>query len=44
MLKSGSETIIQCAYESGFISLRSFNRNFKQRFGVSPTEYRKNIT
>jgi AraC-like DNA-binding protein len=27
--------------ESGFTSLRSFNRNFKEHFGISPSEYKK---
>lgn len=34
--------IIQCALESGYDSVRSFNRNFKTYFGVTPTEYRDN--
>lgn len=32
--------VIQCAYESGYSSLRSFNRNFKQYFDMTPSEYR----
>ena len=32
--------IIQCAFESGFSSLRSFNRNFKQQFQITPAQYR----
>ena len=35
-------TIIQCALESGYESVRSFNRNFKAYLGMTPTEYRKN--
>ncbi len=27
--------------DSGYTSLRSFNRCFKAQFGVTPTEYRK---
>lgn len=40
LLKNSTEPIIQCALDSGFVSLRSFNRNFKQRFNLTPTEYR----
>ena len=43
LLKNSSHTMLQCALESGFVSLRSFNRNFKQRFGITPTEYRNQI-
>lgn len=35
---------IQCALESGYDTVRSFNRNFKEYFGITPTEYRKRIT
>lgn len=34
--------ILRCALDSGYTSLRSFNRNFKEYFGVTPMEYRKN--
>ena len=34
--------IIQCALESGYESVRSFNRNFKAYLGITPTEYREN--
>lgn len=43
LLKNSTLTTMQCAFESGFVSLRSFNRNFKQRYGITPTEYRSNI-
>lgn len=33
--------IIQCALDSGFTSLRSFNRSFKEYLKVTPTQYRK---
>lgn len=35
--------IINCAYDSGFLSLRSFNRCFKENFEITPTQYRKNV-
>jgi len=34
-------SIIQCALESGYESVRSFNRNFKAYLGMSPTDYRE---
>lgn len=33
--------IIQCAFESGYSSVRSFNRSFKVYFGLTPAQYRK---
>lgn len=33
--------ILRCAMESGYASLRSFNRNFKTSLGLTPVEYRK---
>lgn len=41
LLKNTSSSIIQCAFDSGFVSLRSFNRNFKQQFHMTPMDYRK---
>ena len=41
LLKNGGESILQVAYDCGFDSLRSFNRNFKKVMGVTPSEYRK---
>lgn len=35
--------IIQCAFDSGFTSLRNFNRSFKEKLEMSPTQYRRNI-
>lgn len=43
LLHNSTAPIIQCTLESGFVSLRSFNRNFKQRFGLTPTEYRNKM-
>lgn len=40
LMKNTSSPIIQCAFDSGFVSLRSFNRNFKQQFHITPNEYR----
>ena len=40
MLKNGAESVLRTAYDSGFDSLRSFNRNFKRIVGKTPMEYR----
>lgn len=36
-------TVTQICYESGFGSIRSLNRAFRDKYGCSLTEYRKNI-
>jgi AraC-like DNA-binding protein len=41
LMENSNMPIIQCAYESGFTSLRSFNRNFKAYYSVTPAEYKK---
>ena len=43
LMENSDAPIIQCAMESGYTSLRSFNRNFKEHFNVTPAEYRRNI-
>lgn len=40
ILKNSEENVLQVAYESGFDSLRSFNRNFKLVTGMTPSQYR----
>lgn len=41
-LQSGTrQNIASIAFESGFSSLRTFNREFKSNFGCTPTEFRK---
>lgn len=35
------QSILNCAMESGYQSIRSFNRNFKKHFGITPNEYIK---
>ena len=37
-------TLLSLAFECGFNSKASFNRNFKKHTGVSPTEYLKNTS
>lgn len=42
LIENTDQTILKCACDSGFFSLRNFNRVFKEHFQVSPTQYRKN--
>lgn len=42
LLTKTEKNCLYCALESGFTSLRSFNRNFKKYLGVSPMEYKAN--
>ena len=39
LLQNNSQTILKTAYDCGFDSLRSFNRNFKNIMGVTPSTY-----
>jgi len=39
-LTSTDKTVLEISDECGFNSLRSLNRNFKERLGMTPTEYR----
>jgi AraC-like DNA-binding protein len=41
LLKNTNMSVSDIAYESGFGSIRSFNRAFAAIYGVTPTEYRK---
>ena len=41
LLENTDTPILQCAMESGYTSLRSFNRNFKEYFNITPAQYRK---
>ncbi len=40
LLSSSSMRINEVAFDCGFDSIRSFNRTFKEHFGVSPSSYR----
>lgn len=40
LLTNTDDTCLRCAMDSGYTSLRSFNRNFKEHFGITPQEYR----
>ena len=44
LMENSDMPIIECAMESGYASLRSFNRNFKEYFNVTPAEYRRSIS
>lgn len=39
LLQNLDQTILKTAYDCGFDSLRSFNRNFKAIIGTTPSEY-----
>lgn len=41
ILKNTDKTVLECAYECGYTSLRSFNRNFMIFIGASPRDYRR---
>lgn len=41
LYESTNNTILSCAIDSGFDSIRTFNRNFKKNYGLSPIEYFK---
>ena len=41
LLKNSDYSILQCALESGYASIRSFNRNFISVLSITPKEYRK---
>lgn len=39
LLENTSDAVLQCALDSGFVSLRNFNRCFKAYLGLTPTQY-----
>ncbi len=41
LLKNSDDTVLQCALESGYRSLRSFNRNFISIMRLTPKEFRE---
>jgi len=43
LLSNPASPITQIAFESGFEDVSHFSRSFKQKFGVSPSEFRTNI-
>ncbi len=43
LMENTSQPILQCALDSGFSSLRNFNRCFKEYLKITPTQYLKKI-
>ena len=43
LLKNGKNTITEVSDLSGFSTIRTFNRAFLKRYGISPSEYRKHM-
>ena len=43
LISGGEKNFSKIAFESGFNSIRSFNRNFTKFTGTSPSEYIKNL-
>ena len=43
LMRNTNEPILQCALDSGFSSLRSFNRNFSLYIGTTPTAFREKL-
>lgn len=43
MLTRSSKNISEICYAVGFTDIPYFNRAFKQRYGVSPTQYRASM-
>lgn len=40
LLHNTNLTVLECAVESGYRSLRSFNRNFREHYAATPSEYK----
>lgn len=40
LLRNTDKSVLECAYECGYRSLRNFNRNFKAILGATPLQYR----
>lgn len=43
LLENTTHSILQCAFDSGFVSVRNFNLCFKEYLAITPTQYLKNI-
>lgn len=41
LLKNSTKNVSEICFEVGFRNLSNFNRQFKERFGISPQEYKK---
>lgn len=44
LLDETDKKITDIALESGFQSVRSFNNSFRLKFGISPSEYKRNLS
>lgn len=44
LMNNSDYSILECALECGYTSLRSFNRNFKAITSLTPAEYKEKIT
>lgn len=42
LLKNTKKSILECSFDCGYSSLRSFNRNFSKYVAMTPQEYRNN--
>jgi AraC-like DNA-binding protein len=42
LLQSSESSILEISEEVGFENLSYFNRSFKKRYGMTPTEFRRN--
>ena len=40
LLENSEQSVLECALSSGYTSLRSFNRNFRNRYQTTPQQYR----
>lgn len=43
LFENTKHSITNCALESGYTSIRSFNRNFKNQYGITPSEYAQKL-
>lgn len=44
LMKNKDYTITEISYLSGFTTIRTFNRAFLKRYGISPSEYKKTMS
>ena len=44
LFRDRDRSIQEVAYRSGFKDISTFNRSFKRKFGMTPTEYRKSVS
>ena len=44
LLRSTDKSILEIAGETGFETLSSFNRHFKQKYRLSPSRWRADVT